>query len=300
MGRLIESLFPPGWLSTPNASHANHLGWQAWRLASDIAARQGLIRWPDDLELFPKIAALMLDGWFLAECSGGNIQSLTAGTFSNYGDEKVRRRLAAVVLTSEGFPSVMTELSYAAWHLSKSHRVTAFEDPGVADFRIDIPEFDLPIIADCKRIAWGTKVSRMSKVINAANKQIKAVAIPCYGIVAVDVADKVSNPKEVSDEIPSTVQELIDEAQSAVAHSNSSVSGVLLIWNDFVRMGEPGVDPRSLVVLRRRSVLVEHKNPVRRLPKDRSSILVGNTITHWITWQRQLAYTGWVSSNTLG
>lgn len=249
-----------------------------------LIAQDGIIKWPEDVLNLREIARVILDNYFLIQCSGGNIRNLRLGSFANYGSESVRRRLYSVLGSGSGFRSLMAELSYSAWHISKGHKVTAYEEKGYPDFHVFAEGAILPLVTDCKHIRKDTKDSRFSKIIKKANKQIKALGIGCYGIAAIDITDKVTNPDVFSDEIPKSVLHITEVVSSAIQKHNTSVSAVLLLWDDYQVLGEPMVAPSSLIAYRRRSHVLRHLEPLHKLPEELELFNIGNTITYRVFW----------------
>jgi hypothetical protein len=204
---------------------------------------------------------------------------LDLGSLANYGDEKVQRRLKAVMIDPDQFLDAMTELTYAAWHISKGHKVVATEDSGIADFSVEIPGLDLPIIADCKRLKRGTALRRLRDATSTANRQIKANRVAGIGLVVIDISEKVPNPQTFSDDIPPEIELAASEIARTVKSFNSAVSGVILVWNDYL-IKEIFVPRRQLfVALRRRNKLVPHAAPKIPLPEHIGELLPGNTVT---------------------
>lgn len=206
------------------------------------------------------------------------------GNFSNYGDETVRKRIYSEIIEGNKFFDKLTELAYAAWHLSEGNKVFAYEEIGYPDFKVCLKDVKLPIVTDCKRVNADTNDRRYAKVINKANKQIKVLNEKCYGVVVIDISKKIINPDNFSDSIPNEVERIGSLIQNAIRESNRCVSGVLLLWDDFVMHGIPGKDTHSLFAYRRRSRVLRHINPWQPLPEGVNLFKFGNTLTYRITW----------------
>lgn len=284
--RILEELFGREWFLEDEKRKSSHPAYKSWKLCTKLIAQNGIVKWPDDAQNLPAMARVILDNYFLLVCSGGDISSLRLGSFANYGDDNVRRRLYSVLGDENGFESLMTELAYSAWHISKGHEVRAYEETGYPDFQVFTEDAILPLVTDCKRIRKDTKDSRFSKIINKANKQIKALGIDCYGVAAIDITEKVTNPNVFSDEIPKSVLHISEVVSAPIREYNSSVSAVLLFWDDYVVHGEPGASPSSLFAYRRRSHVLRHRNPVHELPENVELFDFGNTLTYRIRWPR--------------
>ncbi len=256
-----------------------------WSLCKDLEARGGVIRWPEDASNLPEITGIILDASTFIQCSGGDLRNLTLGSFANYGDPKVRRRLQSVVRDPIGFQSVMTELSYAAWHLSKGHSVTAYEEAGWPDFEIVVPDLPISIVADCKRIGAAARDERVQRVIKDANRQIKELSGPHYGVAVLDVSERIPHDLRLSDAIPKVILELRDQAIATLRSQNSSVNAAVLIWDDSTVLGEPSEPSSSMVVYRRRSLMVPHAAPRNLFAMPPDTLAVGNTVTYRVLWE---------------
>lgn len=278
--KILEDLFGKQWFFDKWKNKLNHPAYSSWKLCLKLIEQAGIVKWPEDIQALPDIAKVILDNYFILECSGGDISNLRLGSFANYGSQNVKRRLNAVIRTEDGFRSVMTELSYAAWHISKGHKVTAYEEEGYPDFQILAEDVTLPLVTDCKRIQKDSSDLRFARVINKANNQVKKLDIKCYGIAVIDITAKVTSPNVFSDEIPQSVLHIAEVAINAIQNDNSSISAVLLLWDDYVVHGEPGISPTSLFAYRRRSQLLKHRDPVHKLPEDIHLFDFGNTITY--------------------
>ena len=275
---LLEQFFGAGWLADRTTDESEHPAVKRWAFCQKLAARGGVLRIPEDLRWLPEMAQLLLDSATLVECTRGNITSLNLGNLGNYGDERVQKRLKAVAVNPDQFLDAMTELTYAAWHISKGHRVVATEDPGIADFSVEVPGLDLPIIADCKRVKSKSALRRLRDAISTANRQIKAVNSAGIGLVIMDISGKVPNPEMFSDAVPLEVEQAAVEVSRSIKEFNSSVSGVILVWTDFLirELFEPR--HKLFVVLRRRSKVVSHAAPKVPLPPGIAEFLPGHSV----------------------
>jgi len=208
------------------------------------------------------------------------------GTFSAYGDAKVRRRISSVIYEPRGFLSLLTELSFAAWNLSKGFAVTPYEHEGYPDFRVEMNDMDFPVVADCKRVSRESGVMRYKKIVDKANRQIKALGEECYGLVVVDIAERV--PNALAFTIPGAVRSAVSSVHSALRNYNTSVSAALLHWDEYLFSGGPTRSPSSLCALQRRSLVVEHANPKHALPDDLPMREYAYTVDFPISWTPRL------------
>lgn len=277
--KILEDLFGQQWFSDRERKKSSHPAYINWKLCLKLIKQAGLLKYPADLQILPDIAKVILDSQIILQCSGGDISNLILGSFANYGSQSVRRRLKQVILQPDGngFKSVMTELFYAAWHISEGHKVTAYEEEGYPDFQVIEEDLSLPLVTDCKRIQRDSNDLRFAKVINKANNQVKKLGVQCYGIAVIDITEKVRNPNVFSDEIPQSVLHIKEIVSNAIQKDNSSISAVLLFWDDYVVHGDPRMSPDSLIAYRRRSQIVKHCDPMHNLPEEIRLFNLGKT-----------------------
>lgn len=288
--RLLEDLFGSEWFTDGKSKKPNHPAYKSWRLCQKLLDQHGNLRFPEDVQNLPKISRIVLDNHSLLLCSSGNVQLMKLGLFENYGDDRVRRKIKSVIQDETGFKSLMTELSYASWHISKRNVVTPYQEDSYPDFKVESRNFALPLVVDCKYILKNTNDSRFSYVIKKANKQIKKLNIDCYGLVVIDITELIGLLTEFIDTTPEEVVRISAIVSTALRNVNSSVSGVLLLWDDFTVHGNPQTETDSLVAYRRRYYLVKHKQPIHPLPEnldlDEIGLTYGFTFTYWVGWNK--------------
>ncbi len=289
--RLLEDLFGDEWFINAEPKNSGHPAFKSWMLCKKLTEQKGSLKFPEDVKNLPEISRLVSDSFTLLSCSKGNVQLIKLGLFENYGNEKVRRKIVAVIQNDIGFKSLMTELSYAGWHISKGNTVTPYEEDSYPDFKIESSNFEIPIVADCKCVLRNTSDSRFSNIIKKANKQIKKLGINCLGLVVIDITEKIALSDDVSDKIPDEVLRISEVVKATIQDDNSSASGVLLLWDDYVIHGNPETETESLVGYRRRYHLVRHRNPRYPIPEgqdlDELGLTYGFTIMNWIIWDRK-------------
>jgi hypothetical protein len=275
--RLLEALFPAGWFSTKGKQHWQHPAYIRWRLCEELLAREGRIRIPDDLEVIQTLLSAWLDSMTLIESTRGSVDALELGDLANYGDEAVCRRLRAVIQEPNQFLHALVEVSCAAWHVSRGHDVTATEDKGMPDLALEIPGWRLPIKAECKHVEKNTSYSRFQKDIEDANRKIKRTNQHCYGLLYLDVSDRVAKAS-FEDSLPDEIVKIQETVQRCLRQHYTSVGGVVLLWKDYITQpmkdGSEGVG----CILRYRSHLIHHKKPNNPMPEDPESIIFGYTV----------------------
>jgi hypothetical protein len=292
---LLEEVFGRNWFNKDQYKKQQHPAFIQWNLCHQVLAKNSL-DFPKDREVIYDLASTFLNCSIISISSGGSLRDFSLGSFANYGDAKVQARIHHVKTDAHAFLSLLTELGYAAWHLSKGSRVTAFEDDGLADFRVESSLLPLPIIADCKFIQPDTQISRFHKIINKANKQIKAHCTSAFGIVIMDVTAWlpriVHNDAGIDAPLPAQIQALTTAIQKELESCHSSVSGAVLIWDELFLIGSPvlyltynaAVPPYehsikrfAQVVMLRRSELIRHHSPKVQLPSDDQLFRPGST-----------------------
>ena len=284
--KILEGILGSEWFTSSVQHKKGHPAYIRWLLCKDIIERG--LKYPDHIEFLPEITAMMLDNYALLLCSRGDIDKNIFGSLANYGAASVVKRIQSEIINSDKFGDLLLELTFAAWHISREHNVIPTDEQGTADFEVLIPGHDFPIYTDCKRIKRNTSDSRFRKVIIKANKQIKisSKGQDCFGLVAIDISDRISPPEKLTDALPTEVQRVSVIINNILKEHFTSVSAVILFWNEFSMLGNPPEVLKSKVTLRRRTVLIRHIHPRKILSE--SSILseTGNTVEFNIYWQK--------------
>lgn len=277
--RLLEELFPAGWFSPENwRRHLQHPAYIRWRLCADLLARKGRVRIPDDIELVHTFLSALLDNITLIEATRGTLDAQGLGNLANYGDEAVRRRLQAVIQDRREFLGVLVEVSCAAWHVSHDHEVTASEETGMPDLALGIPGWELPIQAECKRVGKDANYSRFKEVIKKANSQVKCTSQRCYGLLYLDVSDRV-NKASFGNSLPNEIAKIQETVQRCLSLHYTSIGGVVLLWKGQRHITLSMRDGREAIacVLQYRSHLIRHRMPKEPLPENPEPIMFGYT-----------------------
>lgn len=144
--------------------------------------------------------------------------------------------------------------------MPKGTRQPPLEENGFPDFILEVPEEEFPIYAECKRIIADSVETRIGSSIKKANWQVKNIKKlrGCgHGLAVLNVSAYVA-PQPLTDELPPEIHLLSEFTQSTVSgKKNRSISGVVLLWDQFNVVNEDGV-PYFLLVTRRRHLLVRH------------------------------------------
>jgi len=221
----------------------------------------------------------MRDTYWLVECTQGDVGSFRLGQLANYGDERVMRRLRSVILHPAQYEDVLAELMFAASQISRGHAVTASEALGKPDFRIIVPGWPLPILADSKRLSGKGLRNSINQHIKKTDKQIKSVAEPAYGLAILNVSALLVNPWSLSDSLPEEVVQLELGIRKELSKHHRSISAAVLVWDEMSVLGpEPNLPPFVMVAIRTRSLVVRHCAPNHVLPEDLGPVTVEFTV----------------------
>jgi hypothetical protein len=254
-----------------------HPAYVRWRLCVELLAREGHIRLPDDTEVVHTLLSTYVDNLIFIQATHGTVDGYELGDLANYGDAAVCQRLLAVIQKPKQFPDVLLEVSCAAWHVSRGHNVTATEDKGMPDLALEIPDWRLPIQADCKHVGKDTGYSRFKNVIEKANSQIKRANQCCYGLVYLDVSDRVAKAN-FGDSFPDEIVKIQEVIQRCLRQHYTSVGGVVLLWKDYITLPMTDGSGGVLWFLRYRSHLIRHSGEAKApLPEDPEPIMLGYT-----------------------
>jgi hypothetical protein len=270
---LLESLLPSGWFST---RHPRHPAFHRWSLLKDYVENNAVPQATDGDGLC-LLAELLLDGFHVMAACGGKISDLHIGKLANYGDAAVQQRIRAVTPDATDFLAVMTELSRAAFHIGLGHSVRAVEGTSLADLVVNIRGHEIPVIMDCKHVDERTSLTRFPKYVQDVNRQVKAHGTECYGVAILDVTNRArrfiehkrSRPT-FRQHVPGEVREAVRALLPALRRFNSSVGAALILWNE-IRLLPEG--PSHRLIVSKRTRLLSHREPKRRIPDDLISIL---------------------------
>lgn len=247
------------------------------KICDQIISQNGILKLPENQDIVPKLASILLDSYILTKVSGGNIADLSLGKFATYGDEKVRKTILSQIEDPNKFQELMTELYFGSWFMNKAEYIlTATEDKGLADFKIQISNHKIPLIVDCKYIHSDSEDTRYIKNIDKANQQIKKwrgkLDCDVYGLVAMDISSKlISNGIDLEENLKFQLTKLkvIKELVQKYIKSNfSSVSGVLLIWDLYGITFDDNEASTINLECSRNSYFIKHSNPKVTLPEN--------------------------------
>lgn len=273
---LLEDLFGPEWFRSATRIQ-DHPAYRRWVVCRDMLVRGGSFSFPFDHDQFMQVVAMILDHGHLATVSGGT-SAFSLGNFANYGDAAVRRRIRAVAHDAKQYRSLQVELAIAGWCAqSDGLCVTPYSSTAFADFRIDIGSDGTSVLLECKCIEEGTKASRLSKITQSANAQIKAVGLSVPGVLLVNISNMVPQRPGLSDNCPDEVSQIRAQFEAVLQRSNRSVSATLLTWDEYA-ISNNDREHATFVSLRRRSLTIDHLQPRYKLPKDNPLRSYGNTV----------------------
>ena len=268
--QVLEDLFGRQWFD--DAATKQHPAFERWTLCNDFQSGRLPLRNP---EVLGRIAQIMHDNFTLVQATHGH--QFRIGDLANYGDDRVQRRIRAVVEEPRQFLDLLLEISWAAWHIGRGHAVTASEDEGMPDFQIVVPSASLPIAADCKRVQAQSSDQRFRKLVNKANRQIKNLGIECHGMVVIDITERVPPITNLGDDSPAAADHVCDIVQGCLQRAHTSVSGAIVTWRDVLTTPMRDGSGGTLCVLRQHSRLVRHQQPLHPLSENDDEICIGYT-----------------------
>jgi hypothetical protein len=271
----FELLFPENWFSlTKNAFHP---AYERWEMCRSIIDRGGRMSNDGTMSSFLRNFKAFRDSRIMSNAMNGNAQEYLLGTAAKYGDKDVLTRINAEIVDPVKYFHIMTELELANWCNVKGYEMTVFQRGG-ADFRFVICGWDRPVIGDCKRISKNSSVTRIGKVINKANDQIKRTGEDGYGVVAIELTDRLPELMSISDDIPEELTPLIVEANLNIGNCNTAVNAVVLFWTEIGYLGNLPQDNVRLMVSRTRSKVLIHRNPKFKCVHDLGALQIEQTI----------------------
>lgn len=254
-------------------------------MCKKIIEQEGIIQFPEQKEQLHEIGRIVLDSYILVALTEGDPQQLKFGSIDLYGDGAVQKKIRSRITNPEQFEDLMVELYAGAWHKTEKHAIEPIEKEGYPDLRIRISNTKVPVFIECKHL-WTLSKNRLQEVIKKANKQIKKaikeMGTPSYGVVILDVSAPIAAGQVENDNLPPKLQEVIKTVQATLGgEKNRSVGTAIIVWDDYMLMGNP--PNATLSAFRRRYRRISHKNPVLAVPEN-LPLFEGYTTTYWLHW----------------
>jgi len=281
---ILEKLFSSDWFI--KKKQKKHPAYNRWVFCNKII-EQGVIRFPEQKEELHEIGRIVLDSFILITLSEGNLQQLKLGSLDLYGDKAVKKKIYSRITNPEQYEDLMVELYVGAYHKTKNRVVNPLEKEGYPDLRIDIPNVNIPVFIECKRLMTRSR-NRLQEVIKKANKQIKEaikdIGHPLYGVIVLDVSTPVAAGQVENDDLSNELQEIINTIQNALSgQKNRSVGTAIVVWDDYMIMGKP--PDGTLVVFRRRYKRISHTHEnITLVIPEKLPLFEGYTTTQWLNW----------------
>lgn len=279
---LLKVVFSEDFFS--NIKNETHPAYIRRQLCKNIIEQKGIIKYPEQKDEILLIGRIILDSLIHIILSDGNIQDIKFGIKKFYGDKNVLKKIESRIINDKQFEDLMVELYFASWHKGKNHTVILFEEDGYPDMKINIPNYEIPIYAECKNVQFG-HYKRLNSILKKANKQLKKVKEDCYGIVILDISQNSSLLIEKDDSIPSSIKDIIkDVSRILTGKKNKSISEAILIWNDCIIKEQKS--KFSLYFFRKRYYVVKPKevDNIKIIPKN-IQVFDGNTIMIRVIWK---------------
>lgn len=247
-----------------------HPALEAIDICDRMINQNGILKWPENESIIDRILAVVLDSYIICKCSSGKINEFNLGYFANYGDEQVQKRLKTRLENENNFLSLMTEFSCGAlYYNNRDYQLIALDDTSrrLPDFKLISVSPPAIIAFECKRIM----ANRLSKKnikedIEDTNNKLKCFSIQ-YGYLVCGVAvldlSNVIKAKKVTliqhqQNIPTDVHQAKQIVESLITHRYSSVSGVLILWNEYQQFNKGDT---SLFTFHKCGLFVPHQAP---------------------------------------
>jgi hypothetical protein len=291
--QLIESLISDEALQAlENRSGVKHPIKDYIKICELMINQKGLIDLEKNLEQIPMILTVTLDSYVVSKCSSRIGQSLSLGGFENYGEGKIVERIKSRILDPNDFLSLMTEFFCAARFSGYSGRsiiaLPESENPGekTPDFLLMMEELDKDIAFDCKRIRSESRDRAIGDRISDANRQIRSYSErngEIYGVAVVDVSEKLRQHIDDYDAFYENLRRFKDIASNKIKDQNTSLSGVLIVWDHFhyagsldqvrslydgLKIPTDNLLPEKLLLFIRSGEFLPHANPKHQISQD--------------------------------
>ena len=272
----------------------NHPAYKRWELCKALVEHAGVFRYPEEPEAFTLTTRIHLDSTLLVELTGGSIPQLMLGA------TKIPETLRRQLQQDGEFQDFMVELGAAGALIGPGREVNLVQKAGWPDIQLQISELGL-VLVECKHLT-SPREQAVRRVLQKASNQIKTaekeLGFQPYGVVWLDVTvasgvGRVPN----SEDIFKGVQDLVNFVEKALSgEDNSHVGLVLVIWDEYVQMGEPPGGTSTF--LARRVLEVPHvPTPKVRLLPEKLHLFEGLSIWSHINWApRELEHFKWSSS----
>lgn len=273
--KILEAMFSDVGLERLARKHPEHPAVRRYQTIKEILLTGGRISPQNELSAVREVAGFLMDrSTWADDAQGGEYWSfLPNDTLRNFICSRLER--------PELFDDVITELFFWAWlkRHSEAVPVTLCELEGMPDLRIGD---DHPTWAEVKRIHRGSSIARVAKVIQKANSQIKSKNPTDAGCLLLYI-ERDDVRASFDDRIPSDVRPYVDAVAQAIAGNvNRSVAQVVVCWDDYFVLAEPGRP--ALYAPRRRSLLLKHAHARQSLTLTDAFWDLGMTVTLWITY----------------
>jgi len=281
---ILEKVFPKDFFN--KGEKIDHPAYSQWMLCKKIIKQKGIVKLPEQKDEIPLIGKIVLGSMIHSSLSNGNVQDIEFGLIELYGDKNVQKFIESRIKIPENFNDIMLELYFASWHKMRKHDVSLIEKESYPDIKIMTTNLTTPLYTECKNIKSDT-YKRLNSVIKKANKQIKATKTPCYGIVVLDISTPVTFQEVKNDKLPERVDSIKDSIVRILSgEKNRSISAAVLIWDDYLIVGNP--TERIMYAFRKRFHIVEHSKVegVNTIPEN-LSIFEGNTVTYGINLKKR-------------
>ncbi len=190
-------------------------------------------------------------------------------------DAEIRQFLTTRLPKPEMYRDVLVELTYWASLRSKGYQASLQEADGLPDLKVETDGAKTWV--EAKHIRLGTSPSRLKKLVEKANRQIKSAEPEVAGLVYVHLS-RYGQRAERVEGVPNDVQQFVDEARKALSGASfGRIGKIVLSWDKTWMPIRPvaAEEPKYVMAAARHSMVIEHSKPLlpSALPNSDAKVL---------------------------
>jgi hypothetical protein len=258
--RLLESLFEDPGIQSLRGRHPAHPAVKIYDAVSKYLDGLPQIAYESLQEIIPAVARLEMD--LLTWGADGQYPSSLEDLIP---DESARRVIASRLPDPSQYSHMMSEVF--VWKLLRLRGwdVELLESDSHPDIRIKSPD---QLWAEVKTISEGTPATRIPRVIEKANGQIKKADGRSAGILYV-IVQREGGRAQIGDKIPNDVAPYVAAASRKLGSKTCrSVGAVVFFWDDLRVTTTAVPENLTLYFSSRRSHVVRHPTPRSEVPSQ--------------------------------
>lgn len=225
-------------------------------ICNDALNNDGIVTLDSGGLIGEKLARVLLDCAILIQLTDGSLRHFVLGK-TLPGNKKAVNKITTRITISAQYRGLIVELYTYSWNAMMGHEVELWEEEGLPDLKVEIPNLKIPFLIACTH-RDNSKTPPLGDYIDRAEKQIRQATEKhdrqYFGVSLIDVSIPVGTPTVDGDVLP---KEIVDYTKSVEAILDSGlyrhVKGVLLVWDEFFKKE---IKDNCYYCLRRRSVVV--------------------------------------------